>query len=275
MATYIPPAPAVAEMVHRSERASLEQRRRLEPEPSHRLRHILTDPSEPTEARANALLLLMLRKDAALPALLPSLFDDPAVGQLAIRYCPASDPAAVQKLRALLDHPDDRVWPQAAVALARAKDDALRPRLLAWLWGDDAGRRNVATECLLTLDGPGAAEELVRRWEAGACEEEERLVLGAALLRLGDRRALPLLEATARRGRGAWAAFAADAVTGCDPVLGLRLMLWVLERGDLEAQRSVVSHGWNMAGLPHAFTADAIHETRAWLEHRLAEASAN
>ena len=46
-------------------------------------------------------------------------------------------------------------------------------------------------------------------------------------------------------------------------------MLWIVEHGDLEAKQALVMHFWNMAGLRHAFTADAIHETRFWIEQQL------
>jgi hypothetical protein len=48
-------------------------------------------------------------------------------------------------------------------------------------------------------------------------------------------------------------------------------MLWILDKGDLEAKRSLVMHAWNLGRLPHAFTADAIHETRPWIEQHLNE----
>ena len=47
-------------------------------------------------------------------------------------------------------------------------------------------------------------------------------------------------------------------------------MLGILDTGDLEAQQSLVSQIWNLTSLPHAFTADGVHEARAWIESQLA-----
>ena len=55
-----------------------------------------------------------------------------------------------------------------------------------------------------------------------------------------------------------------------DADTGLRLMLDIVDRGDLEAKRSLVMqicHTWLHS--PDAFTADAIHEARLWIERKL------
>ncbi|HEV3256735.1 MAG TPA: hypothetical protein VG013_07650 [Gemmataceae bacterium] len=269
MSEYIPPDPAEAEQIYRAERESGEQYRRLEHAPAGQLIGLVRDPAGLAAARGNALLILLKRKDPMIPELLPELFEDPALGHLAIRYCPVSDPRVSLRLRGLLDHCRDRVWSQAALALARAKDETLRPRLLEWFHQGDLGHRNVAIEGLIHLDAGQATEIFRHRWGSGGLGEEDRLVLAAALLRLGDTRGLGLLEASAGRAEGAWSVFAAASVAGHDGVRGLRLMLWILDHGNLEAKRSVVSHGWNMARLPHAFTADGVEETRLWLEQQL------
>jgi hypothetical protein len=268
---YTPPDPDVAEKVHRDDREAREHHRRLEHAPSEQLRRVLGDPAEPVAARASALLGLLLRRDAAVPELLPGLFEDPAMGPLAIRYCPLSDPKAVERLRGLLNHSRERVWSGAAAALARAKDEALRPRLLDWFHKGDERHRNVAIEGLIELDASEAAVLFRESWECGGRDEGDRLVLAAALLRLGDPRGLGALEAAAQRAEGAWSVFAATAIASHDPARGCRLMQGILDHGDSGAQQALVMHAWNLAGLPHAFTADGIHETRLWVEQQLQE----
>ncbi len=48
-------------------------------------------------------------------------------------------------------------------------------------------------------------------------------------------------------------------------------MLWILDQGDLAAKQALIMHGWSMARLPHAITADGIHETRLWIEQQMKE----
>jgi len=266
---YMPPDPAVAEQVYRAERESEDQYRRLEHAPAGQLRGLVRDPAGSTAARGNALLILLMRKDPMIPELLPELFEDPDLGHLAIRSCPVSDPRVSLRLRDLLNHPRDRVWSLAAFALARAKDESLRPRLLEWFHRGDHGHRNVAIEGLIQLDDGRAAEIFRQSWDSEALGEEDRLVLAAALLRLGDTCGLAWLEAAARKAEGSWSVFAAKSVADHDAVRGLGLLLWIIDHGDLDAKRSVVSHGWNMAHLPHAFTADGLQETRLWIEQQL------
>jgi len=211
----------------------------------------------------------MLRRDSEIPDLLPELFEDPDLGHLAISKCPLADPRVVARLRALLDHPQDRIWSEAAVALAKVKDGVVRMRLLDWFQSGDEGQRNVAIEGLIRMGEPEAAELFCESWASGGRNEEDQLVLAGALLRLNDPRGMNSLMAAAKRAEGAWAVFAATAIADYDEACGYRLMLWILDKGDLEAKRSLVMHAWNMARLPHAFTADVIHETRLWVEQQM------
>jgi hypothetical protein len=107
-------------------------------------------------------------------------------------------------------------------------------------------------------------------WDHGLGDEEDRLVLAAALLDLGDKSGTATLEATACAARGIWSVFAATTIYFHDSRRGLEFMLGILNRGDLEAQQSLVGQIWNLTHLPHAFTADGIHEARAWIESQLA-----
>jgi hypothetical protein len=274
MTEYVPPSPAEAARVYRDDQESDRQYRRLDGETGDRLRTVLTDPTEPPAARANALLLLLQRRDPGVHDLLPGLFDDPAIGRLAIRYCRPSEPAAADRLRRLLKAPRGAAWPDAAVALAGAKDGTVRPVLEGWLRHGNLGEFNVAIEGLARLD-PGAAREAFRRsWDAGDEDEERRLVLAAAMLQLGDNVGAGLLEGVARRAADGWASFAGFALAGHDASRGYGLLLGILADGGAEAKRAVVMQVWNLGGSPHAFTADGVHEARAWLEGRLGRSGA-
>ena len=88
---------------------------------------------------------------------------------------------------------------------------------------------------------------------------------------IGDKSGTAILETTARAARGTWSVFAATTIYFHDSRRGLETMLGILDRGDLEAQQSLVSQIWNRTNLPHAFTADGIHGARAWIESQLAD----
>ncbi len=159
------------------------------------------DSAEPVEARSNAMLVLLIRRDPSVSEIFPELFEHPKLCHHAIRYCPLSDPKIVERLRALLDHPSDRIWTTAAVALSRNKDETIRRRLLEWLNHGDHGHRSVAIAGLVELDRDQAMEILQERWTEEQ-DADDRNVLAAALLRLGDTRGLSFLDAEARKSEG-------------------------------------------------------------------------
>jgi hypothetical protein len=144
---------------------------------------------------------------------------------------------------------------------------------VSWLDQGDEGRKNVAVNCMIEVNEERAAEAIAHVWDSGNGNETERLVLAAALLRLGDERGLGLLEETARQSHGSWAVVAATCVAHSRPALGYGLMLRIADEGDLEAQRSLVSHAWNMGRIPGAFTADGLMQARRWVEERMAKGS--
>jgi hypothetical protein len=271
MNRYVPPEPAVVEQIYEADRESREQFQILEPLDSAHLRQVMVDCAQSAAARGNALGILLQRRDPNVFELLPALFEDKELGRMAIRYCRLNDRNTVDQLRRLLDHPRDHIWSSAALALARARDDGSRPRLLDWFHNGDEGHRNVAIQALIDLDGAASAELFQKSWEEGGRDEADRLVLAGALLRLGETGALTFLEDAARHAKGAWAVFAATSVAQHDPGRGFRLMQWLLDHGDSEALEALVMHAWNMARLPHAFTADGVHETRLWIEQQLQE----
>ena len=167
------------------------------------------------------------------------------------------------------DETDDQSWSAAACALARVRDDSILPKALEWLDRGDEPHRNVAIECLVQIGHADAVRHLVDAWEAGGRDENDRIVLAIALLRLGDRRGWPGLVASARRADSAWSVVSATRIGLSDPTLGLGLMRHILDAGALEAKRAMVSQIGNFAHLPHVFTADGIHEARLWVDQRL------
>jgi hypothetical protein len=261
---YVAPDPAAADLVYRAEREAERFRRRLAGAPADRLRAVARDRGEPAAARAEALLGLIRARDPDLPDILVGLLDEanPALWRLAVKSCRDPDPRVVERLRRLLDHPAPEHWAEAAHALARLRDPAVRPRLAEWLRSGDRPHRHAAVQCLRAFDPAAARAELRAYWDDLAGDAEDRLVVAAALLGLGDGAGRALLEAAAAAAAGDWAVFAAFAVYGADPGRGLRLMRGILDRGDLAARQALVSQVWNVADLPHAFTADGVHEAR-------------
>ncbi|HJZ56065.1 MAG TPA: HEAT repeat domain-containing protein [Gemmataceae bacterium] len=230
------------------------------------------DPQEPEAARAQALLFLLTRRDPEMPGILLELFEDSnqRLWRLVVRSYRPDDPRVKEKLRRLLDDVDEQNWSEAAMALARLQDRTLLPQLEAWVRRADRPHRNAAVQCLKAFDSPRARSLLRDCWDRGLGNEEDRLVLAEALLDLGDNSGSAILEATARAARGAWSVVAATTIYCQDSRRGLEFMLGILDTGDLEAQQSLVSQIWNLTRLPHAFTADGIHEARAWIESQLA-----
>lgn len=271
MISYVPPPPDVAERIYRETRDSEEQRCRLEAASSEELKRVLLDRAESAAARSNAELLLLLRREPAMGELLPQLWEDPVLGRLAVQHCPLTDAATVERLRALLDHAN--LWSEASLRLARHRDEAIRPRLLEWWHSGDEAHRYVAIQALMVLDAATAGQLLRVRFDPAAADDTN-IVWAAFLFQLGDARGLPLLQATAERATGARAVFAATALADYDALLGACLLLRIIDQGDLEARQHLVSHVWNRADLPHAFTADGIHEARAWIEQQICEAQA-
>jgi HEAT repeat protein len=268
---YAAPDPAVAELVYRSEQESEREHRRLKDTSSDRLKAVVRDHREPEAARGNALLFLLTRRDPEMPTILLELFDDPNqnLWRSVIRAYRPDEPRIKEKLRRFLDDAHEQSWSGAALALARLQDSTILPRLQTWLLAGDRPHRNVAVQCLKAIDVPGAHALLRSGWDHGFADEEDRLVLAAALLDIGDLRGLAGLEAAARAAKGAWSVFAATSIYCHRSRRGLELMLGIIDDGDLEAQQSLVSQVWNFAKLPHAFTADGIHEARAWVESQL------
>jgi HEAT repeat protein len=268
-----------AEYVRRLEEEMDAQRRRLEPLDAEELKRILRDPSGPTAARQIAMeqLTLRFRKavsfDATQIDCLADLVADPnpAIAEMAIKHCPLRDEHLRAQVRALLDSPRDRIRAAAAVALARAGDETILPKLLDWLEGPSEPMRNLAIEGLHALDTPESRSALEAAYREGGRDENDKTVLAIALLRLGDTRGLPFLEAVARRAQGPWSVTAAAWIYDHEPREGLQLLLHILERGDDEAKRCVVNQIWSRSRprIAHPFTSEGLGESRAWIEAQL------
>ena len=164
-------------------------------------------------------------------------------------------------MRRQLESTDDHVKAEAAIALAKINDPSILPKLLEWFNGANEGYRNVAIEAFKTLDTEQARDTLVRSYEEGGRGEQDKAVLATALLRMGDTRGLEFLDGVARRARGALSVMAATWIYAeHEADEGLRLMLHVLDNGDLDAKRSMVNQiCYSFMHSPHAFTADGIH----------------
>ena len=84
------------------------------------------------------------------------------------------------------------------------------------------------------------------------------------------RRMEQFLKEVARRADGAWSVLAATSIWfEHDATEGLQLMLWILDEGNLEAKQRMVGQISGLAGLPHRFTADGIHEARFWVQRKM------
>ena len=269
---YVAPDPTVAEYVYRSQVESDRQHLRLSAAPSELLKAVARDQNEPVSARANALFFLLMRRDSEMPGMLLELFEDPnqKLWTMVVRSYRPNDERIRDRLRQFLDDPHEQSWSAAAVALARYQDQTIAPQLESWLREGDRPRRNVAIECLKLLDVLGGRLLLSDFWDRNLGDEEDRLVVAAALLTLDDPRGLSLLESTAQAAKGIWSVFAATSIYSHDSRHGLELMLGILHEGDLESRQALVNQIWNFTDLPHAFTADGIHEARAWIESELA-----
>jgi hypothetical protein len=281
---YVPPDRSGAEYVYRKNEVLRVIRNRLGPLSDKELKTIAENRNESTARLVAIGLLLMRVRETAdrnretiklhVAELLGEFLDepDPHVATMAIRQCPLIDQQHIEKVRGQLESSDDHVKAAAALALAKINDPSVVPKVLGWFDGDNAGLRNVAIAGFKTLNTEQARNVLVAAFEEGGRGEEDRIVLATALLRMGDTRGLEFLVGIVRRARGALSAMAATCVYAeHEADEGLRLMLHVLDNGDLDAKRLMVWQiCYSFMHSPHACTADGIHEARFWIERKLA-----
>jgi hypothetical protein len=263
-----------AEAIPQAETEADRQRRRLESAPDDLLRVVLHDRGEPHVARVIALntLAFRLRREPTLTDLLLPLFDDPDVelARAAIQQAPPFDPRMTERLRALLDDPRPSHWSAAATALARRKDPAVVSRLMAWFRRGDQAHRNVAFSNLSwVLDPEDHLALLLRAWEVGGHDDDDRAMLAAGLLSLGEALGFPFLEGLALRAEGHLATHAAAAIYDHNHARGLELMLHVLDHAATdETQWSMVMRIATRARRPFALTAAGLVEARDWIEQQ-------
>jgi len=274
MTEYVPPPPAVAEQIHQSHVESTAQHERMQSLSTDELKVVVLNREESTPARGNALLALMMSNDGQLcpDVQLPLLGDpDKDIRRSAIRaYARTRNDQIRDRLVELMSDADDTTWSSAAVALSHAQDLPSLNAFDRWLQVGDREHRNVAIECLKSYGEEGQTR-LQQFWDSDAGDAEDRLVVAMALLSLEDSRGLSMLHSTAESCCGAWSVASATSIyISNDRRQGLQLMLRIIDDGDLEAKQSMVSQIWNFTKLPHAFTADGIHEARCWVETELA-----
>lgn len=143
------------------------------------------------------------RTEKAAADLLLELLDDPeeAVATEVMRRALPFDARMVERLRALMDDPREAYWTEATLALARRKDRAILPALMAWFRGDDGPRRRAAIGALDWVLFPAEKPAVfAAAWESGRGDEADRLELAVRLLVLGDERVVEFLDELAERG---------------------------------------------------------------------------
>ena len=268
---YVGPEPESADYIARSNAECDQAYERLKQASVTQLKQVFRDRRESDTTRFTAFAELMRERDPELDDLALELFDDHdrQLWQSTITSYISKDPRILGKLKTILDHSDDDVWSSAAVALARAGDETLIPCLTGWLDSGDEDHRNVAIESLKMLRRPSATAVLRDAWDQGVPDEETRWVIAAALLDRGDSSGRPLLESMARLATGPSSVAAATSIYCNDAREGLKLMLQILQEGDLEAKQSMVNQIWSFAHLPHAFTADGLAEAQLWVQKQL------
>jgi len=267
-----------AEHIHAMNSEAAHQRERLEKADDATLRAVLSDRAGSEVARGTALMLLLVRnrhrRDRTLSDILLPLWNDPDkhLARLAIEQTPLFDPAMATRLLVLLDDPERLIWSTAASVLARRKNTMVVARLQAWFHEGDQDHRNVAYSCLCfyQLLEPDERRSLLRdAWKAGGRDEDDRAMLAAGLLEMGDRTGWPFLLEVARRADHYSAVWATDMIHKHDPALGLELMLHILDHGaTFQVRWGMVERIAKAAGLPHLWTSDGLAEARHWVEQQ-------
>ncbi len=279
---YKTPDPALGDWVDRQNAESEADALRLENASPVELKAVIRDAGATQSSRMNALMFLRIQKDPEFLDVLLDLFDD-LDQHLWHEIHPSKsmqqDSRFRQKYFEKLDGPDLENSAAAAVSLAIAGEVSLIPRLADWLNNGDEPHRNVAIEALRLLNSPDALAVLQQFWDEGKGDDDTRLCVAGALIQSGDPRGRSVLEATARRAQGVWSVIAATCVYVAGRCSknpddlhqqdGLKLMLHVLNEGDLDAKQGMVNQIWNFEHLPHAFTADGRDEAQAWVESQL------
>ncbi len=119
------------------------------------LRDAVLDRSAPSQVRRSALTELSerLSREPEYSAIVLTLIDDPDLNLArdAIATAAPFDAKVIARLRDLLDDPRREIWEAAASALARKKDHAILPRMLAWARRGDADHRRAGLAAVAFL----------------------------------------------------------------------------------------------------------------------------
>ncbi|WP_010582041.1 HEAT repeat domain-containing protein [Schlesneria paludicola] len=274
--------PLFGDLVHRANFQSDEDARQLENALSAELKTVIRDTDATQSKRMNALMFLRIQKDPEFLDVVLDLFDDPDQHLWHVIHPSKSmlqDSRLRQKYMEKLDGPDLKNSGEAAVALAIAGEVCLFPRFADWLDNGDEPHRNVAIEALRLLNAAESLAVLQQFWDEGKGDEDTRLSVAGALFDSGDPRGRDFLETIALQAKGLASVAAATSVyvagrcreipVGPHRQDGLKLMLHILNDGDLEAKQGMVNQIWNFERLPHAFTADGRDEAVVWVGSQL------
>lgn len=269
---YVAPDPEIAEFVYQQRRECEQQTERIAGMTADQAVVIALNPVEPTAARLEAMLILFGQRDPRVIDVKLAWLDDPdqELWPAIAHTYDVRQPQIRAALELRLQDADVEVAVHAAIAFARKKEDCVIPVALEWLNSDDDETRHGAIEVLNQLKTPASAEQLHRLWDADWGDADDRLTLAGALATRGHQDSFELLERTAEAGRGAWSGACATQIYFLQPERGLRLILRLLDTGDLEVKQWLVGQMSSLAGhLPHEFTADGIHEVRLWIGQKL------
>lgn len=275
MTDYQPPPHEVAAFVHEKNTECAEQRQCLDGASSETAWAIATDTSEPDAARLEAILILLRNKDPRIPDLILSLFDesDTRVWRSAIRSIHPDDPRIRQSLRERANSEDVDAAAEALCVLAQMRDNSTPTTCEAWFTRSQ-GERNAAVEALRILETEEAVQLLRARWGDTLTTDEDRHTLALALVQFNHVDAIKHADDLAGRAIDAWSVAAATSLYFTRKDQGLRHMLNIFQNGTLEAKQSMVGQISSLAGhLPHAYTADGMHEALLWVDTQLANAS--
>lgn len=153
---------------------------------SESLRRTVLDDAVPSQERRSALAQLSerLRGEPEYSTIVMTLIDDRDADLVvdAIASAPPFDAKVIARLRELLDDPRPEIWRAAASSLARKKDHATLPRMLAWARRGDAAHRCAGLAAVAFLLIPQQHLAVVESiCEDGPRDDDDEAVLVNAL----------------------------------------------------------------------------------------------
>ncbi|MDB5338426.1 MAG: hypothetical protein JWN70_4045 [Planctomycetaceae bacterium] len=234
---------------------------------------IATNSGESQGARMEALLILLRHRDPRIPELQLQLLDDAdqQIWKSVDHTYNADRPEIRSALHQRLRDSDVETAVHAGMILARFNDQSIIPVFEAWLHDPERERRTAALAVLGHFKSPITTSLLTALWTDGWGDEENRLDLATKLTEAGHLAAREHVTSVAMAATGCWSVACATVVYFVDPRTGLKLMLHVLDSGDLEAKQGMVGQASSLFGrMPHAYTYDGLVEARQRVEQELA-----